>query len=49
MNLADRAKFPPQIGLLGLAMAVEMGSESSGVRSLIDTTLDEVEQTLGSV
>lgn len=49
MNLADRAKFPSQIGLLGLAMAVEMGSESSGVRSLIDTTLDEVEQALGSV
>jgi hypothetical protein len=27
MNLADDAKFPPEIRLLGLSMAVEMGSE----------------------
>ena len=48
MNLTDRAKFPPAIGLLGLAMAVEMGSESAGVRSLIDATLDEVERAVGA-
>lgn len=35
-------KFPPEISLLGLAMAIEMGAESSGQRSLIDLTLDEV-------
>jgi hypothetical protein len=43
MNLTDSAKFSPEISLLGLAMAVEMGSESSEKRSLIDKTLDEVE------
>lgn len=42
MNLADPAKFPPEISLLGLAMAVEMGSESQQERSLIDRTLDDV-------
>lgn len=42
MNLADSAKFPPEISLLGLSMAVEMGAESSGQRSLIDRMLDEV-------
>jgi hypothetical protein len=42
MNLSERAKFPPSIGLLGLAMAVEMGSESAGTRSLIDRVLDSV-------
>jgi hypothetical protein len=42
MNLTDSAKFSPEISLLGLAMAIEMGSESSGSRSLIDKTLDEV-------
>lgn len=46
MNLTDAAKFPPQISLLGLAMAVEMGGESRGVRSLIDCTLDEAEAAL---
>lgn len=46
MNLADNEKFPPEISLLGLAMAVEMGTESQGKRSLIDSTLDEVEQSL---
>ncbi|MEL6308078.1 MAG: ABC transporter permease [Chloroflexota bacterium] len=46
MNLADNEKFPPEISLLGLAMSVEMGSESERVRSLIDQKLDEVEQTL---
>jgi hypothetical protein len=46
MNLTDGEKFPPEISLLGLAMAVEMGAESAGERSLIDRTLDEVERTL---
>jgi hypothetical protein len=46
MNLADPTRFPPEIGLLGLAMAVEMGGESRGQRSLIDSTLDEVEARL---
>ncbi|MEO1645523.1 MAG: hypothetical protein AAFR67_10075 [Chloroflexota bacterium] len=42
MNLADNAKFPLEISLLGLAMSVEMGSESKNVRSLIDQKLDTV-------
>jgi hypothetical protein len=46
MNLTDSAKFSPEISLLGLAMAIEMGSESKGERSLIDATLDEVTATL---
>lgn len=46
MNLTDAAKFPPAISLLGLAMAVEMGGESQGARSLIDRTLDEAEAAL---
>lgn len=46
MNLTDSSKFPPEISLLGLAMAVEMGAESSGQRSLIDGTLDEVDAAL---
>ncbi|MFN8563108.1 MAG: phosphotransferase [Anaerolineae bacterium] len=46
MNLTDGEKFPPEISLLGLAMAVEMGGESAGARSLIDRTLDEVEAQL---
>jgi hypothetical protein len=46
MNLADAAKFPPEIALLGFAMAVEMGAPSHGERSLIDATLDEVEAAL---
>ncbi len=46
MNLTDPAKFPPEISLLGLAMAVEMGAESRRQRSLIDRTLDEVEAAL---
>ena len=35
MNLTDSAKFPPEISLLGLTMAVEMGAESSSARSLL--------------
>jgi len=42
MNLADRDKFPPKICLLGLAMAVEMGAESTGKRSEIDSLLDSI-------
>jgi hypothetical protein len=45
MNLRDAAKFPPAITLLGLALAIEMGSESGG-RSLLDRELDQIEQTL---
>ncbi len=46
MNLTGAAKFPPSISLLGLAMSIEMGAESSGERSLIDRTLDAVERAL---
>lgn len=46
MNLANAQKFPPAISLLGLAMAVEMGAESRGQRSLIDSVLDGVERDL---
>lgn len=38
--------FPPKIALLGLTMAVQMGSESSGQRSVIDALLDDVERAL---
>ncbi len=47
MNLADPAKFPPEISLLGLAFAVEMGAESQGQRSLLDETLDSLAVQLG--
>lgn len=42
MNLTDSTKFPPEIRLLGLCMAVEMGAWSSNPddKSLIDTALD---------
>lgn len=46
MNLTDNAKFPPEICLLGLTMAVEMGAESTGTRSLLDATLDKVERAI---
>lgn len=46
MNLADNDKFPPEITLLGLAMSIEMGSESHKQRSLIDSVLDEVEKSI---
>jgi hypothetical protein len=42
MNLTDIGKFPPEISLLGLTMAVEMGAESRGNQSLIDRILDAV-------
>jgi hypothetical protein len=43
-DLSDRSLFPAEIGLLGLASAVEMGAESAGERSLIDRVLDKVEE-----
>jgi hypothetical protein len=46
MNLADHGRFNQQIALLGISMAVEMGSESTGKKSLIDLTLDIVEDAL---
>ena len=46
MNLADNTKFPPEISLLGLTMAVEMGAGSNGERGLMDRMLDEVERAL---
>jgi hypothetical protein len=46
LNLADSQRFPPEISLLGLTMAVEMGAESHNQRSIIDTVLDDVEQAL---
>ncbi len=46
MNLADPAKFPPEISLIGLAMAIEMGAESRGQHSRIDILLNELEKQL---
>ncbi|MGQ9888834.1 MAG: phosphotransferase [Aggregatilineales bacterium] len=46
MNLANGRRFPPEIGLLGLAMAVEMGGESLGQSSLIDAALSEARREL---
>ena len=46
MNLTDRSRFSPEIGLLGLAYAMEMGGESQGERSAIDQALDSVEAAL---
>ncbi|MEM9950914.1 MAG: hypothetical protein AAF846_04900 [Chloroflexota bacterium] len=46
MNLKDSEKFSPAISLLGLAMSVEMGSESQHKRSLIDSVLDEVAEAI---
>lgn len=37
-------QFPPEIGLLGLTMAVEFGAVSAGNESRIDRLLDEVER-----
>jgi len=40
----DLKRFPPEISLLGLCMAVEMGAESPTTqRSIVDTVLDEAE------
>ncbi|MBK8026038.1 MAG: hypothetical protein IPK19_32800 [Chloroflexi bacterium] len=47
MNLADSNRFPPQIALLGLAMAVQMGANPvSGSRGLLESALDDVASTL---
>ncbi|MBZ0308639.1 MAG: hypothetical protein K8I82_21410 [Anaerolineae bacterium] len=46
MNLSDSNRFPPEISLLGLAMAVEMGSESQNIRSLVDQVLDTAAEAL---
>jgi len=47
MNLSDSKRFSPEISLLGLAMSVEMGSESKAQRrSLIDQKLDEIDKAL---
>lgn len=46
MNLADEKKFPPEISLLGLAMSIEMGAESIGARSIIDSALDRAQALL---
>jgi hypothetical protein len=46
MNLADSQKFPVEISLLGLAMSVEMGSESKNKRSKIDEVLDIIAANL---
>lgn len=43
MNLTA---FSPEISLLGLCFAVEMGAESSGQRSFIDQALDRAESAL---
>jgi hypothetical protein len=45
-NLLDAQTFSPEIALLGLTQAVEMGAESHEKQSLIDSTLDEVEQSI---
>lgn len=45
-NLIDPAIFPPEISVFGLAQAVEMGAESEGKRSLIDSILDDIESKL---
>ncbi len=46
LNLADHERFSPEIRLLGLSMAVEMGAESHTQRSLIDRVLDDVANQL---
>ena len=46
MNLADSARFPPAISLLGLSQAIETGADSHGRRSLLDRALDEIEAQL---
>jgi len=45
-DLSDRSVFPADIGLLGLAFAVEMGAESSGERSILDRALDDAAERL---
>lgn len=41
MNLGDRGRFPPEIGLLGLCLAVEMGGTvAEGEPALLDAEID---------
>lgn len=43
MNLCDTQRFPPEITLLGLSLAVEMGSSSTAQdQSILDTALDQL-------
>jgi hypothetical protein len=44
MNLTT---FPPEIALLGLSFAIEMGAESGTIRSTIDSALDDAAQQAG--
>ncbi len=46
MNLADHTRFPESTAWLGLAYAIQMGSESDGGRSMLDMALDEIEANL---
>jgi hypothetical protein len=46
VDLADEAKFPPAMTVLGLASAIEMGADSLGRRSLVDQVLDLVEASI---
>jgi hypothetical protein len=46
MNLADGARFPPEIALLGLAHVVEMGAQSEGGAGHVEQWLDDVESAL---
>lgn len=46
MNLKDNERFPAEISLLGLSMAVEMGAESKDKRSLIDQLLDQAAEVI---
>lgn len=43
MNLCDALRFPPEITLLGLSLAVEMGSSSTTQQqSILDTALEKL-------
>lgn len=43
MNLCDAQRFPPEITLLGLSLAVEMGSSSTSQKqSILDTVLNQL-------
>lgn len=46
MNLCDSDRFPPEISLLGMAMAVEMGAWSNSRSSRIDTLLTDLASNL---
>jgi hypothetical protein len=52
MNLADRNRFSPAVGLLGLSFVVEMGMEmasmknAGGERHLLNWALDEIESSV---